>query len=221
MDLKIINNKDSTNKQLVNYYCKLNFLSNLLGLILKTERNMIQSIVLVQSQESNFQNRCNDKKSVFWFLKQIFNIILNFLNQVLRFKIELKKSTLEFDENKKLDIEINNLFFQNIENLIKSGEMKHCKSYISQICSKWFYKNFSLNAALETAESSNFFMNKNCFEYFENMFKDTNTVLSQPLSLKDLCRIEIKYHVKNYPKDLDIYDSILPNYIKKYIRYKN
>ncbi len=228
-----IGNKDSTNKQLISYFRKLKFISKLLGVVLKSERSMIQNIFLIVSQVGNVPNRLNDKNSVFWFLTQIINIILNLMHQVVKYKFELKQKIddqklllVGFDDIKKIDVEIRDLFFSFVENLIKSGEIRNCRSFICQICSKWFYKNYTVNAELETpveksgCETVENIIRSLCFQYFEEMFTQMNLMLSQPSNLVDLCRIKIKLNVEDYPSDLDAYDSILPNYIKRFIRFK-
>jgi hypothetical protein len=121
-----------------------------------------------------------------------------------------------------LDVEIRNLLFRNIEYLIKSGEMKHPRKFITEICSNWLFKKFlTRNIRLEDHDNFDYILNQTGFEYFEELFKEVNLKLSQPISLVDICRIEVKYHIRDFPKDLEVYDSILPNSIKKFIRYEN
>jgi ankyrin repeat protein len=219
-ELKLVNTnqKDSASKQLINYYRKLRFLSNLLNTMLQSERNMIQVAFVNYSHESNFQNKCNNKKSIFWFLSQTYTIILNSLHQIIRFKHENKLvNGLEA-----LDVEIRNLFFRNIEYLIKSGEMKHPRKFITEICSNWLFKKFlTKNIRLEDHDNFDYILNQTGFEYFEELFKEVNIQLSKPMSLVDICRIEVKYHIRDFPKDLEVYDSILPNSIRKFIRFEN
>ena len=211
------NSRESASKQLINYFRKIKLLSSLLGSILQSRRNAMQIAFLDFNHDNNLEQGSNDKNSVFWYFNQILTIILNFLHQIIRFKNECKYEK----ELETLDFEIRKLIFQNMDFLIKSGEIKNSKALIIQSCSKWFFKKFSLNTALESTESINYFLNKKGFEYFEELIKEINLKLSQPTSLLDLCRIELKCSVKNYPNDLEVYDSFLPNCMKKFIRFEN
>lgn len=227
------NDKNTNNSEMLNFinnYRKYKFIARFIGKLITSERNLIQNIFLF--------HKTNQDPGLL-LINQIIVILLNFMSQIIKYNYE-NKQKVELNESNefKLDKAIRVIFFDFIENLIKSGEINNCRSFICQICSKWFYKNYSSDAELTMAIATNNDVNdsvdannvaskkKNekiirslCFQYFEEMFVQLNSMMSQPNSLVDLCRINIKFNISNYPHDLCMYDAYIPNTIKKFLKY--
>jgi ankyrin repeat protein len=180
--------------------------------------NILKEVFIKQKKnEVDFESN-----NLCFIITQIFRSILSFTAKILKLKFD--NDSLKFEQifGQSLltfDIQIIRLLFDFIFDIIKSGELLNSRIFCYDMITTWFYENYSLNNVTTQQHDKAY---DYCYEYFDNLMGKLYEILSsRPLSLQDICRIKIKYGLKNYPQDLDTFEFSMHNSLLKFLKFSN
>lgn len=178
--------------------------------------NVLKEVFI--EKEKNQEDFNNN--SLCFIINRVFRTLLSFTAKILKFKYENNLSKFEkiFGQNlSHFDTQMIRILLDFIFDIVKSGEVSNARVFCYDMITTWFYENYSLNNVTTHQRDKAY---DYCYEYFDNLMSKLYDILSlRPLSLQEICRIRIKFSLKNYPKDLNAFESNMHKKLMKFLKF--